>query len=84
MGKTGGKVLAWMAGGCFEGYILSRLLDVWVYDLVPQWHTPEKYPLLFLCVTVPIFILALLAGKGVNLLTQLLMKFTARKKLKTP
>lgn len=84
VGKTGGKVLAWMAGGCFEGYILSRLLDVWVYDLVPQWHTPEKYPLLFLCVTVPIFILALLAGKGVNLLTQLLMKFTARKKLKTP
>ena len=75
--KTG-KILAWMAGGCFEGYILSRLLDVWVYALLPQWHTPEKYPLLFVCVTIPIFILSLLAGKGVNSLTGLLMKQSAK------
>jgi surface polysaccharide O-acyltransferase-like enzyme len=76
--RKAGKILAWMAGGCFEGYILSRLLDVWVYALLPQWHAPEKYPLLFVCVTIPIFILSLLAGKGVNSLTGLLMKQSAK------
>ncbi len=60
------RVLAWMAGGCFEGYILSRLLDVWVYALLPQWHKPELYPLLFICVTVPVYMVSLLAGKAVN------------------
>ena len=78
VGKPMEKTLTWMAGGCFEGYILSRLLDVWVYDLLPQWHTPEKYPLLFLCITVPIFIIALFAGKMVNLLTGLLMNRPAK------
>ncbi len=61
-----GRTLAWAAGGCFEGYILSRLLDVWVYAQFPQWHSPEKYPLLFLCVTIPIFLTSLLMGKLVH------------------
>lgn len=61
-----GKVLAWLAGGCFEGYILSRLLDVWMYSRVPQWHTPEKYPLILLCITLPIYAASLLAGKAVH------------------
>ena len=78
IGESEAKILAWMAGGCFEGYILSRLLDVWVYGLLPQWHTPAKYPLLFLCVTVPVFIISLLAGKAVNLLTGMLMKYTVK------
>ncbi len=57
------RALRWLAGGCFEGYILSRLLDVWVYGHFRQWHTPEKYPLIFVCVTIPIFISSILAGK---------------------
>lgn len=57
------KAAAWMAGGCFEGYLLSRLFDVWVYGLLPQWHTPEKYPLLLLCVTVPVFLASVVLGK---------------------
>ena len=61
-----GKILAWAAGGCFEGYILSRLLDVWAYARFPQWHSPEYYPLLFLCVTIPIFISSVLMGKLVH------------------
>ncbi len=68
------KVLAWVSGGCFEGYILSRLLDVWVYDLFPQWHTPAKYPLLFVCVTIPIFLFAVLSGKAVHSISQHLVK----------
>lgn len=72
--KLSAKVLAWLSGGCFEGYILSRLMDVWAYDLIPQWHTPAKYPLLFLCVTIPIFLFAVLSGKTVHSLSQWIMK----------
>ncbi len=57
------RCLRWLSGGCFEGYILSRLFDVWLYGCFPQWHTPEKYPLIFICVTIPIFIISVLAGK---------------------
>ncbi len=63
------KILAWLSTGVFEGYILSRLLDVWVYGLVPQWHTPEKYPLIFLCITIPVFVTSLLAGKALHSLS---------------
>lgn len=56
------RLLAWMSAGCFEGYILSRLLDVWVYDQFPQWHHPAGYPLLFLVATVPIFLFAVVSG----------------------
>jgi len=66
LGNRTGRLLGWLSAGVFEGYILSRLLDVWVYDLVPQWHTPEKYPLIFLCITIPVFLLSLLAGKGLH------------------
>lgn len=62
------RLLAWFSGGVFEGYLLSRLLDVWVYDLLPQWHTPECYPLLFICVTIPVFLCSILAGKAVHTL----------------
>ena len=61
-----GKLLRWLSGGVFEGYILSRLFDVWIYGEVRQWHTPKKYPLIFLCVTIPVFITSLLAGKVVH------------------
>lgn len=81
LGQTGSKALAWMAGGVFEGYILSRLLDVWVYQLVPQWHTPEKYPLIFICVTVPIFIAAVLMGKAVHWMTEQLLKIRIKSKV---
>ena len=68
------KVLAWCSGGVFEGYILSRLLDVWAYNLFPQWHTPSKYGLLFLCVSIPIFLLAMLSGKAVHSLSEFLAR----------
>lgn len=57
------KPLAWLSGGVFEGYLLSRLLDVWVYGLVPFWHAPEYYPLVFLCVTMPVFFLSAVCGR---------------------
>lgn len=69
VGQRLAKVLSWLSAGVFEGYILSRLLDVWVYGLVPQWHTPEKYPLIFVCITVPVFLLSILAGKCLHTLS---------------
>lgn len=74
------KLLQWVSGGVFEGYILSRLLDVWVYGLVPQWHTPGKYPLIFLCITIPVFILSLLAGKLVHTISLVITGISIRTK----
>ena len=68
------KVTAWLAGGCFEGYILSRLFDVWIYAQFPQWHSPRYYPVLLLCVTVPVCLASVLLGKGTHVLAELLSK----------
>lgn len=68
--------LAWLSGGVFEGYLLSRLLDVWVYARVPFWHSPARYGLIFLCVTVPVFLLSAVCGK---LLHDLALRITSRK-----
>ena len=53
--------------------MLSLIPDLWAYGLVKQWHTPEKWPLVYLCVTIPIFLVSLLAGKGVHSLTEKLL-----------
>lgn len=66
VGKGTGKVLAWLSGGVFEGYLLSKIFDLWTYPLVKQWHTPEKFWLVFLVITVPTFICTLLLGKLVS------------------
>lgn len=75
------RVLAWCAGGVFEGYILSRLFDVWVYAQFPQWHEPDKYWIGFLCITLPIFIISLMLGKAVHTLAE---KLTTPVKIKLP
>lgn len=72
--KIPAKVLAWCSGGVLEGYILSRLLDVWVYSLFPQWHTPAKYGLIFLFVSIPIYICAILSGNAVHRISVLISK----------
>lgn len=78
------KVLAWMAGGCFEGYLLSRLLDVWIYGAVPQWHNPKYYLLILLCITVPVFLFSILSGKAVHGLTLVITKPLAKRIHKVP
>lgn len=66
------RILAFGAGGCYGGYLLSHLFDAWCYKLVSQWRTPEKYWLIFFCVTVPIFIISLLLGALLAKVIQLL------------
>lgn len=74
LGNGLSKVLAWMAAGVLEGYILSRLFDVWVYGKFKFWHTPGKYILIFLCVTIPVFLVCTVAGHFVHKLSVLLTK----------
>ncbi len=45
-------------------------MDTWVYNAVPPWQHPEKYVLLYLCVTIPIFIFAILSGKLTHAVSQ--------------
>ena len=63
VGEKTGRILAWLAGGVFEGFLLSKAFDLWTYPLVRRWHQPELYPLVFLSVTVPSFLCCLLLGK---------------------
>ena len=67
VGQGTGKVLGWLAGGVFEGYLLSKIFDIWTYPLVRQWHTPDKFWLVFLVITVPTFVCSLLLGKLVSI-----------------
>jgi len=76
--EKAGKALAWISGGVFEGYILSRLLDVWIYDTVKQWHDPRYYWLIFICITVPVFLISLTAGKAVHEVSAAITKFLYR------
>ena len=70
-----------MAGGCFEGFLLSRLFDVWAYSAMPaSWRRPDKYWLLFLVVTVPIFIASILLGKMTHWASERLMHWIFPKK----
>lgn len=83
MGPKRSAFLSWCAGGVFEGYMLSRLFDVWLYDCFKQWHTPEKYPLLFFCVTISIFIMSLLLGKAVHTAAVKLIGLFPKKEMST-
>ena len=57
------KLAAWGAGGCYGGYLLSYLLDAWCYQLAPQWKNPQGYGKLFFLITVPIFLVSVVAGR---------------------
>lgn len=70
-----GRILAFGASGCYGGYLLSHLLDAWCYKLVSQWRTPEQYPLVFVCITVPIFLVSILGGYLLHKLTNRLLGF---------
>ena len=67
LGKTLAPAVRWMAGGCFEGFLLSRLFDVWVYDAAPAaWREPDKYWLCFLAITLPVYFASIVLGNLVH------------------
>ncbi len=71
--KFPASVLAVMSGGCYGGYLLCHLFDAWVYDLYPQYKNPEKYILMFICVTVPIYLASVFSGIILQTLTNLIL-----------
>ena len=74
------RVLAFGAGGCYGGYLLSHLLDAQCYWLVPQWKHPRYYALCFFFVTVPIYIVCIFMGFLLEKLSKL--PFSRRKKVR--
>ena len=80
-GKRTAKALSFCAAGVFEGYILSRLWDVWVYQTVSFWHKPENYILIFLCVTLPVFFTSMLFGRLVHGITGWLLTLGRKAKV---
>ncbi len=73
------RIAAWLAGGTFEGYLLSRLFDVWIYGTVKQWHSPRYYLLILLCITVPVFVASILMGKATHTLVERIWGLFQRK-----
>ena len=70
------KAAALGADGCYGGYLLSHLLDAWCYKLFPSLNTPEKYPLLFFAVTLPICLTSMAAGRLLQRLTNTILIHT--------
>lgn len=68
-----GKIFAFLASGCFGAYLLSHLLDAWCYNLVMPWKREGRFLLIFLCVTVPIYIVSLFMGIGLDQTTRWLL-----------
>ncbi len=76
-----GRVLAVMSSGCYCGYLLSSLFDARLYKLVPQWKNPDDYFLIYLCVTIPIYIASMLLGIVLQKVTNIIVR--RRNKSKT-
>lgn len=80
LGETASWILSKISGGVFEGYILSRLFDVWIYSSIKECHNPIGNLKLYLFVTIPVFIVSLTAG---NLLHFVSVKLTSPRKKET-
>lgn len=78
-GQKWSKILAWAAGGCFEGYLLSHLLDGWIYLAIPAWRKPEKYLVAYCCLTIPIFLASILMGRLLHGIVNQILRFQYKK-----
>lgn len=74
-GEKLSKVLKWASGGVYEGFMLTLIPDLWLYPLVKQWHKPEKWILVYVCVTIPIFFFGIIAGKLVHMVADKISKW---------
>ena len=73
-GRRLSSVLRFFSGGVYGAYLLSNLTDRFVYNLVPAWRAPEKYPLQLLCFFLPALLWNLLAGRALCRLSGLIKK----------
>lgn len=67
------RVLAFAAGGCYSGYLLSHLLDAWHSGCVSEWHIPKKYGDIFVLVAIFIFLMSILEGHVLQRMSERLL-----------
>lgn len=67
------KMLAFFAAGSFGAYLLSHLLDATCYKYILPWKQKGWYMLIFICVTVPIYIVSMFMGIGLDRITRLVL-----------
>ena len=72
--KVPGRIFAFLSSGCFGAYLLSHLLDATCYKWVLSWKKEGRLLLIFLCITVPIYIVSLFMGIGLDRISRLLLK----------
>ena len=68
------QFFAFAATGSYGAYLLSHLLDAQCYQLVMPWRREGRFLLIFLCVTIPIYIVSMMMGIGLDKITHLLLK----------
>jgi surface polysaccharide O-acyltransferase-like enzyme len=68
-----GKFLAFAGTGSYGAYMLSHLLDAQFYRFVMPWRREGRFLLIFLCVSVPIYIASMVMGIGLDRIVKLLL-----------
>lgn len=68
------RFFAVAATGSYGAYMLSHLLDAELYKLVIPWRREGRFLLIFLCVTIPIYIASMAMGIGLDRVTRLLLE----------
>ena len=68
------RFFAFAATGSYGAYMLSHLLDAQFYQLVMPWRREGRFLLIFICVTVPIYLASMAMGIGLDRITRLLLK----------
>ena len=74
-------LMRFAARGSFFAYMLSNLMDAWIYRLVPKWQNPNYYGLAFLCLTIPSYILMIIVGNRMQKLVDWTLRNISRKRL---
>lgn len=69
-----GRFLAFASTGSYGAYMLSHLLDAQFYQFVMPWRREGRFLLIFICVTLPIYLASMLMGIGLDRITQWLLK----------
>ena len=64
-----GRFFAVAATGSYGAYLLSHLLDAQFYNLVMPWRREGRFLLIFLCVTLPIYVASMVMGIGLDKVT---------------
>ena len=73
------RILSFCSKGCYGGYLLSHLLDCWVYTLLPHWQTPVDWIRSLLVFTLPVYLTALVSGRLLQAVVDVLLR--SRKKV---